>query len=234
MRLSPFAGAYVPVQTVLHRMHPGFKVLLLVIYSVVIAVRPTPKSLLGLELFLIAVGWSIQQRVSYVGLALPTCILLAAAVLGWPYDNSVWYLLLGLGRVVCLLLLVNLFGMVTKATELWPMGGARWMQNVAMIFSLTVAMLPGIQHDAQRALDTETLRRGKSVGLLNPAIWLRLTPRLILRGLARADRLADAAMDRGIAPGHLHTQLNRTSVGITDLAMVAVGAFPAIAIFLNP
>lgn len=234
MRASLISAAYVPGQSVLHQLHPTAKVVLLLVYVVVIAARSTPAALLQLELVLIAVTWMMRLPVRYKWLAMAVGVLLAAAVAGWPSSGFLRQLVVGIGRVVCLMLLVSLFGMATKANDLLPVGTGGWLHSGAFVMSLTVAMLPGIQYDLQRALDTETLRRGRRVGPLHLGVWLNLLPRLILRGLARADRLAEATLDRGFAPGRVLTPLHRTAFNLSDLAYTAVGVLVALLVMVQP
>ena len=232
MKVALVSTAYIPGRSVLHRLHPTAKLVLLLVYTMLIAFRPTPIFLLGLELCLILVMWGMGLPIPHRWLGLVVAGLLVMAILSLPDAGWLRQLVVGMGRVVCLLLLVSLFGMVTRANDLLPVGNRRWLYNIAFVVSLTTATLPGVQYDLQRAIDTETLRRRKAISPFNIGAWLGLLPRLIVRGLARADRLADAAFDRGFAPGRILTPLYRTHFGWADLAQTAVCLLPALSLLV--
>jgi energy-coupling factor transporter transmembrane protein EcfT len=232
MRNGIALGGYVPTQSALHRLHPALKAALLVLYVGIVAVCSAAVGLLAIGALLALVTWAAHLPLRYAGFMVTTGCLLGAIAAGLPVPMPLANVIAGLGRVACLVLLVSLFSMTTRANDLLPIGGRGWRASAAFAVSLTVAMLPGIQYDLQRAVDTATLRRGRPVRPLNLGVWLGLLPHAILRGLARADRLAEAIVDRGWGSGEVFTRLQSTAMRPADVLLALVAAVPAIALLV--
>lgn len=238
MRSGIALAGYVPVESWLHRLHPAAKVVLLVVYIVAVAVRPAATYLLALQLCLAAVTVAAHLPLRYAWFNGLVAVLLLLAAAGLPMPALGRQLIVGLGRVANLMLLVALFSMTTKANDLLPAGATGsgrggWRASTAFAVSLTIAVLPGIQYDLQRALDAATLRRGRPVGPLDLGVWLGLLPHAILRGLARADRLAEAVADRGWGSSATFTRLRTMALKPSDFTIAAAAALPAVALLVG-
>jgi energy-coupling factor transporter transmembrane protein EcfT len=114
-------------------------------------------------------------------------------------------LLLAAAKIVCLTMLVGLFSMTTKISAviqfLRPSNSiASTLEPLAYMINTTLAVFPSIQYDLQRALDAETIRRGRRVRIYSVGSWATILTVVLVRALNRAERFTDTVLDRGYVP----------------------------------
>ena len=233
--MNPLASSYVAADTFFHRLHPGVKFVLIVLYAVAIFSCRTPWQVLA---FLAVIA--LVTLLLKLPLTMRISLGLAAAALA-----AVWYLqpaagwlpqiVLAVGQVVALNCLIALFNMTTRPRDIVALLSAsdvlrRNLGPTLFVVSAMITVTPTIERDIQRAIDTETLRRGAAPRFYSLAAWSAILVVLLSRVLRRAEALATAMVDRGYSPDAPQTMTNHWQNRWQDVAVALLLAAPAAAI----
>jgi energy-coupling factor transporter transmembrane protein EcfT len=145
------------------------------------------------------------------------------------------HLIVALGKVVALTMTLALFSMTTRLNEIVllikpsnSMGTS--LQSIIYIVNTTLAVLPSIQFDLQRAIDAETIRRGRTVKLYSLGAWVTILTVVLVRALTRAERLAEAVIDRGYLPSKGITTLAPQPLHWRDVVLLILSITPGLVI----
>lgn len=237
-RRLPVFNAYVPGRSFLHRLPGLVKICLLLFYLITIFTSWQPVIILGFVLALTSVTLLLFLPLRGYILLFATLFLLLSNVL-WPAENVilVWLGLIS-GKITCLFLLTRLFIMTTKPNEFLETGlgeSGRWRkaaQPAVYILNTTIAILPSVQHDLQKAIDAEIMRRGHRMKLYSLSSWLAVLTTLIVRGLLRAQRVTETVIDRGFNLATGMTSLQERQMKRVDAILLILTIIPAFLVMI--
>ena len=193
-------GLYVRGDTVVHRTHPGVKLLLLLVLSTIVFVIDTWPVLALATAFVFVGYWLAHLKPGHAWRALrPVLIIFAILFLAQLYLADIWLATYVVLRFAVLILAATLLTLTTKVSELVDglMAGLAyapdWVprEKIALAIAMTIRFIPRLRdqfhdiRDAQRA-------RG-----LDRSIVALLVP-LVVRTLKDADDIARAIEARSV------------------------------------
>jgi energy-coupling factor transporter transmembrane protein EcfT len=103
---------------------------------------------------------------------------------------------------------------------------------LAYIINTILAVLPSIQYDLQRAIDSETMRRGQRVNFYSIGSWLTILTVILVRVLNRAERFTDTVIDRGYIPSRGLNPLISHSLKWRDVLLALFVVAPGVLIWI--
>jgi energy-coupling factor transporter transmembrane protein EcfT len=237
LKQASFIAFYVPRHSFLHRLHVTAKLFILLTYVATVFATNTPAKLLGLCILIttatLLLGLPLRNRV-----ILFVAILMLFGVAFWASSSTIGVrLVVAFGKIVCLMMILALFTMTTKLNEVLlfirPSSSImRTLHPLIYIVSITLAVLPSIQYDLQRAIDAETIRRGRRVRLYSVGSWVAIVIVVLVRALARAERLADAVIDRGYLPSKGLVPVGYRPLQLQDIIMAALSIMPGLIVLI--
>jgi energy-coupling factor transporter transmembrane protein EcfT len=222
---------YAPRRTFFHQINVLMKLLLFLGYALLAFSARTTWALAGLFLLITAAISSLRLPLrEYI---LNGILLLLILWVGYSTIEKTLpgQLILAAGKVWCLVMLVRLFGSTTKIEEILLLLSPLIPQSALgpLLYSIntTLAVYPSVQYDLQRAIDAETVRRGKKLNILSLGSWFTIIIVVLVRIMKRAERFTDSVLDRGYVPSQvlLPSQVlsRRWQDGIIALAGIISG-----------
>jgi len=191
-------GVYIPGDTLLHRMQPALKFVLLVVFIIGVTVLPTRPwhAAAALGFVLVLYLWArIPMRIAWRQLVplLPVLIFLGAFMVWQNGVESAATLLIGLLATIAA---ANLLTLTTPVQELLdaldralaPLG--RTGELISLTIALTIRLIPLTLATANEVLDA---RKARGAGFSLLAFG---TP-LVIRSVRRAKMIGEALMARG-------------------------------------
>jgi energy-coupling factor transporter transmembrane protein EcfT len=141
------------------------------------------------------------------------------------------------GKVFCLSLIVALFTMTTKLSSILPLllqsnAVQSRLYPLVYIVNTILAVLPSIQYDLQRAIDSETVRRGQKVNVYSLGSWFTILIVILVRVLNRAERFTDTVLDRGYLPSQGSYALINHSLKWGDILLTVLVVVPGLLIWI--
>ncbi|MBA3531033.1 MAG: energy-coupling factor transporter transmembrane protein EcfT [Ardenticatenales bacterium] len=192
---------YIEKSTIFHRLPLTTKLVVLIFYFLLIFLSNRPLTLLLLCFVIMIAFLIVRLPLKNHTFSLFTILCLSAFVLPFPPLPGIG-LVVSLGKILCLVMVITLFMMTTKPQDLIQQVGIsnktpRVLHFFVYLITTTLAVLPAVQHDLQRALEAETLRRGGTIPFHAWSSWVTILVVLLARAVERAERLADIVIDRG-------------------------------------
>jgi biotin transport system permease protein len=236
--MNPLTSSYVARDSFLHRIHPGPKVLLLILYAGALFSCNKPWQvtafLVVIALTTLLLGLPLKFRIG-----LGVAILLIIAVSFLEPVLLLQQIVLAIGKVVALNLMISLFNMTTRTRDLVALLASvdnvrRYFGPLLFTVSTMITVTPTIERDIQRAIDTETLRRGTAPSFFSLNAWAAILVILLSRVLKRADALTAAILDRGFSLSSLVSFTNHWQSRWQDVPLTFLLALPAMAILFAP
>ena len=236
MNVTVVTHSYVPGVSLLHRLPLGLKLFVLFSYIAFIFVSQSPLALLTLCFVILTALFVIRLPLRNKALIFFTILLLISALFASSKTAFGVRLIMGLGKLVCLMMVLTIFSMTSKANDILqlvkPDLTSSRLHWVSYIINMTLAVLPSIQYDLQRAIDAETLRRGRKVRFYSLSCWVTILTVVLVRSISRAERLADTVINRGYSPSRGLTSLSEPSRGWTDVIRAVVCVVPGLLIVI--
>ena len=224
---------YIPADTWLHRLHIGAKLVVVAAYIGVTLTIRTPLALLCICLLAVLatllLGLPLRQWV----MVLVAMLLLGLEfIVGWE-TTLVARFVFGFGKVVCLSSIIDLFTMTTRTRQVlqhlqWSGSGLPGLGSALYLVNTTLAVVPSIQYDLQRARDAETLRRGTKLRFYSLNSWVTVLTIVLVRAMSRSERLANTVIDRGLFPSDGLVPLASPPMHWRDLFLAIVATVPAV------
>lgn len=233
--MNPLAANYVAKDSFLHRLSPASKLLLLILYAVALFNCTAPWQVVAFMAVITAtillLTLPFNLRISFCTVA----ILLLAIWYFEPASKLMQQLVLAIGKITTLNLMIALFNMTTRPRDLIALLAS--VKNVRQHFgsvlftvSTMITVAPTIERDVQRAIDTETLRRGSAPRFFSLNAWAAILIILLSRVLKRAEALTTSILDRGYSPSSSVTFINHRNTRWQDVAVMLALSIPAIVI----
>ena len=134
-------------------------------------------------------------------------------------------------------MVVTLFTMTTRLNSILQILHARnkdlqAFYQLAYIINTTFAVAPSIQYDLQHAIDTETIRRGKKIGLFSLDSWIAIFTITLVRTLNRTERFTETIIDRGYVLSEGMSVISERSANIKDIFLTGLFMIPGIIIWV--
>jgi len=85
-----------------------------------------------------------------------------------------------------------------------------------------------MQYDLQRAIDAETLRRGKRLKFYSLNSWVTVLTTVLVRSLSRAERLADTVLDRGLVLSEAPVPSDAQPLLVKDIILTLIAILPGV------
>lgn len=235
MKQTSLIAFYVPKNTFLHRLQVAAKFLILFVYIASVIMVDSPRALLGISLLIVSATLILRLPLRNRTLVFMVITLLSLIVFLSPEMNVGARLVIAFGKIICLMLLLGLFTMTTKLNDILPSAASSSsvmpiFQPAIYLIGATLAALPSVQYDLQRAIDAESIRRGHKVRLYSPGGWITILTVTLTRTLTRAERWADTVTDRGYLLSSGLTPLYRQSFRFRDALLTALSVIPVLAI----
>jgi len=191
-------------------LHLAIKLILLLAYVTLLLLSRQPIPLLLYAALALLAG--IAARLPLRSWLVPLLAALPLVAALFEPAGFLQTLLLGAGRLLCVLQLLLIFGATTTITEVLNMltlFASRYtaLSELLYLLSSTLAVLPSIRQDVRKSMDVALLRKGSRKTLLSVGTWASVLTDTLVRAILRGQRLADAVADRGY----------RLSVGLTPL-----------------
>lgn len=234
--ISPITFYY-PKATLLHRLHIAGKLIILSFYTIMIFSIDNPFATLSFYLlfvgFIMVIGLPLRNRI----FTAVTLLLLVLVVISSSQDTMLGHFILAFGKVSCLFLLVALFTMTTRLNSILQLLDPR-NKNLNVFYQLvyvintTLAVSPSVQYDLQRAIDAETIRRGKKIGFFSLDSWVTILIITLVRSLNRTERFTDTVLDRGFMPSHKMRTLSEQPANRKDIILTLLMVSPGIIIWI--
>ena len=224
MKGIPVIAFHFPKDTFLHRLHPAVKTPVLLACVALVLLSSRPITVLCLSIMLVSVTFFVGLPLRQWIIVLPSMLLLILVSLLMP-AAAVWTrLIVAWGKVVCLVMIFGLFCMTTKTNDILPLGRppgviAQVAYPIAFILNMTLAALPSMQYDLQRASDAETVRRGSRPTWFSASSWTTVLTVVLVRSVTRAERVASTVIDRGYSPSKGLAPLQRRPMALGDVAV---------------
>jgi energy-coupling factor transporter transmembrane protein EcfT len=234
--ISPISF-YFPKISFLHRLHITGKLIILLFYAIVIFILDKP--LATLLFYIVLVGFIILSRFPIRNRIMTGVIfcLLILVILTSSQQTILGRSVIAIGKVLCLFMVVALFTMTTRLNSILQLLDARERKfdtfyQVVYVINTTLAVAPSIQYDLQRAVDSETIRRGKRIRFYSLESWITILTITLVRTLNRTERFTDTVLDRGYMPSRgMHT-LSERSVNKKDVLLTLSMIFPGLIIWV--
>jgi energy-coupling factor transporter transmembrane protein EcfT len=185
--------------------------------------------LVGSILFL---GLPLKNKI-YSGILF---LLLVWVSLPSAQPTNVGQFVLAIGKVTSMFMVVALFSMTTRLSSiiqlLDPKNTKHYtLSQMVYVINTTLAIAPSIQYDLQRAIDSETIRRGKKIGIFSFDSWVSILTITLVRTLNRSERFTDTVLDRGFVPSQGMRALSERPLNKYDVILSFLLIAPALMIW---
>lgn len=228
--LLPF---YLVTDTWLHRMPLGTKLVTAATYAMLAFTATTLVALLSLCILIVVVtllsGLPLPHRI----FTLTVVLLLVIVVIARPDVGLVLNLIQGLARITILSTVVLLLTITTRFGQtLQPLqrshSGFSGARVARFLLNMTLMVVPSMQYDLQRAIDAETLRRGKRLKFYSLNSWVTVLTTVLVRSLSRAERLADTVLDRGLVLSEAPVPSDAQPLLVKDIILTLIAILPGV------
>ncbi len=206
-------------------------------YTTILFSSQSPVALL--LLFTLIIGVITFLRLPLRGRAITSLLVLLMLLVVFTSSEDQWYghLALVASKIFCLSMIVALFTMTTKLSSilqlLLPSKAVQSrLYPLAYIINTILAVLPSIQYDLQRAIDSETVRRGQKVNFYSLGSWFTILTVILVRVLNRAERFTDTVIDRGYIPSQGLNPLISHSLKWRDVLLALFVVAPGVLIWI--
>jgi energy-coupling factor transporter transmembrane protein EcfT len=228
---------YLPQKTLLHHLHLGVKLALVVAYAATIfgVANPWGQSIIlfGLAAVTIILKLPLTHWLpTLIGVMLP----LLPAVFPILDTEPLTSIMISYMRIVSFLLLLSLFTMTTRpmfvlqylfrSKRLLP-----FIQPGLYILNTMLAVFPSLEYDLQRAVEAEKIRLGRAVRLFDLGSWMTVLIVTLTRALNRAERFADSVIDRGFSPHQEVTFFHERAASLADWGVLIGAVLPCLLIW---
>lgn len=234
--MKSIAGrGYLPGNTFLHNLAVPLKVALLLAY-VMFVVLANPTALLAI--YLLIIGVLLAMRLPFPNKRLLVIALMLLILTNFLPDYAAigGGILLSFLKIIAFMMLVSLFGMTTQPLDLlWFQRWSSRSSNLRMVIYLVntmLAALPGVRYDLDRAIEVETLRRGRAVHFHSARSWITILTMLLVRSVTKSRRLAESVMDRGYSPTSGLRPLRVQSLHWLDLLLTVLWITPGLLVLV--
>lgn len=210
-----------------------------VTYAIIVFSRQNLLSMLYLSLILVGVTLYLRLPLRTIGVIGVMIALLLVLVLTGSETTIGGRLLLAIAKVVCLTMMVRLFSMTTSLNAVLQfLRPSRIsipiLESAAYMLSTILAVFPSIQYDLRRAMDAETIRRGKRIGFHSMGSWVTIVTVVLVRTMNRAERFTDTVWDRGYVPSQGLTPIGERSLRWQDIFLALLYVTPGLFACLGP
>jgi energy-coupling factor transporter transmembrane protein EcfT len=234
--ISPISF-YIPRISFLHRLHITGKLIILLFYAIGIFILVKP--LATLLFYIVLVGSIILLRFPVRNRIMTgvTFCLLVVIILTSSQQTILGRFVLAISKVLCLYMVIALFTMTTRLNSILQLLGVRerkfnTLYQLVYVINTTLAVAPSIQYDLQRAIDSETIRRGKRIGFISFESWLTILTITLVRILNRTERFTDTVLDRGFVPSQRMHTLSERPINKKDWLLTALMILPGMIIWI--
>jgi energy-coupling factor transporter transmembrane protein EcfT len=234
--ISPISF-YFPKATLLHQLHIVVKLIIFSFYTIMIFSIDNPIVTLSFYILLvglfIVIGLPLRNKI-FVGGSL---LLLLLVVLSSSQETVIGHFILTLGKVACLFFVIALFTMTTRLNSILQLLVPRnkklyIFSQLIYVINTTLAVAPSIQYDLQRAIDSETIRRGKKIGFFSFDSWVTIFSITLVRTLNRTERFTDTVIDRGFVPTEGIKTLSEHPINKKDVILTFFMISPGVIIWI--
>ena len=207
---------YLSRHTLWHHMHISIKLSILLLYALLIIALERPVQVLFLLSSFVTVSLLTQLPIPYRAVTGTAVIGLCGLVFYATPPTLATAFGLALGKIASLLFLGSWFNMTTKPHALLsllsPTAAVQRpsLNSFLYLMSTSLSILPLVQHDLQKAIDTESIRLEKAIRFYQFTTWVNILSVFVIRVLKRADQFAQQVIDRGyslrqgLRPIHQH------------------------------